>query len=594
MAGGPKEVLVKVLPQPRVSSVTPRYGSVKGGLPVTIHGQYFGSLYSRGYMMHPEKYPLDNVTIGGVPCMSLKLVSDSQIVCIPAPGIGASAVMVSIRDTGTERYYSPFSSRLRAGALAAEAGYRQVHIVVGGSFLPSNPSETDPGFLAVGPSGSTPGTHDDPAASSEAVPLTISRLVTSLAVLGGSIYAGGTFTSARSVPVFGKPGSLSTPGIQKLPQGSNGTTVVHILRYDGHVTWPLGMGVNGDVLALQGFKGSLVVGGAFTEAYPRAGPLVTTGGIAMWNPVTESWSPVGGVIFTGVVMALAAHQGALFAGGRFDRFGPDTGALKNIAVFEEGRWWQLGDGVDGGHVNAIAVAGCKTSQQCLGTEMEVFAGGSFSRAGSVEAARIARWADGQWLSIGSADGDVFALEYAEDKLYVGGAFKTVLSPTGVPVVVDHVAKWQAGVGWTPVGEGVGGTVYSLRFVMGCIYVAGAFNKVCNSFDSASPLKAQRCGDETNPEWFLPAPGVARFCLRNQTIVERTVLPMNTTQGTNSSSSFGNSSSGAWNGTQASDSTFTLESRYTVLRYVWEPLVMERSRAVAKVRALASFLDDSIV
>ncbi len=496
--------------------------------------------------------------------------------------MGAGAVLVSINDTSSKRYYAPGTNRLRVGALIAEAGYRQMQLVLGGGYLPSNPAEADPGCLLMSPSSSAPGTYENPAASAEAVPLIIPRLITSLAVFKGSIYAGGTFTSARSVPVFGKPGTLTVPGIQNTPQGSNGTSVVHIMRYDGHVTWPVGMGVNGDVLALQVYKNALIVGGAFTEVYPRAGAALNTGGIAMWDPSTETWSSIGDFAFTGVVMALAAYQDVLFAGGRFDRFGPSTGSFKNIAVFEKGMWSALGQGVVGGHINAIAVAPCKPESPCSSKEIQMFAGGSFSRAGALDTARIAMWQDGTWHNMGGADGDVFAMTYANDWLYVGGAFTTILSPTGVPLVVDHVAKWNAITGWAPVGEGVGGTVYSLSYVKGCIYVGGSFNKICqNATDSSR--RAQRCADEVNSNRFQKANGVACLCKRNQTFTNTTIVYVDRKDYDNSTAI----PSGYENATMIPQE---MKETYTKMVETWEARVTEGTRAVAKIRAMASFLE----
>ena len=85
-------LIIKVVPQPRVWGVSPRLGPASGNNLVTIQGQYFGSMYSRGYV--DNNYRFSSVSVGGVECLEHKYLSDSQILCRCAPACsrGPSAV----------------------------------------------------------------------------------------------------------------------------------------------------------------------------------------------------------------------------------------------------------------------------------------------------------------------------------------------------------------------------------------------------------------------------------------------------------------------------------------------------------------------
>ena len=103
--------------------------------------------------------------------------------------------------------------------------------------------------------------------------------------------------------------------------------------------------------------------------------------------------------------------------------------------------------------------------------MQLFAGGTFSMAGQVQAKSIAMWDGYDWSSIGSLNGAVHALARLSDWLYVGGTFTEVQfgqigSPYGHHLSLQHVARYREGI-WQSMGSGVGGAVYALiLFVVG--------------------------------------------------------------------------------------------------------------------------------
>ena len=60
------------------------------------------------------------------------------------------------------------------------------------------------------------------------------------------------------------------------------------------------------------------------------------------------------------------------------------------------------------------------------------------------------------------------------------------------------------------GSGVGGAVYALISVRGCVYVGGSFDRVCGS-RSLSTGGAHSCAQEANEENFQTTNSLARMC-----------------------------------------------------------------------------------
>jgi len=92
---GPVQMMLKVLAQPRVFSVIPRYGPTSGGNLVTLLGQDFGTREETSGEGLRRR-----VSLGGIECLSILVVSDSEIVCEAPPGIGGGAAMVELLEDG--------------------------------------------------------------------------------------------------------------------------------------------------------------------------------------------------------------------------------------------------------------------------------------------------------------------------------------------------------------------------------------------------------------------------------------------------------------------------------------------------------------
>jgi len=532
------QLILKVLPQPRVWGVSPRFGPASGNNLVTIRGQYFGSTYSRGYVS--DAYNFTSVSIGGVECLEHKFLTDSEISCRPAPAVGSGGIVVQIDDPGQKG--DPFvSTSERTGVLEARQGYRHVLFAIGGSERAKDPTDIVHGLLGLGPSVHRSGSTTIPASSKDPMELLMPSAITAIAVDRGLVYAGGSFATV-TVPESGKL-DLTT------------VTVNRILRYDGNQVSPLGAGTNGEINVIVAFQGLLAIGGAFTEVYPYRGSAIPTGGVALWNPAEAKWSNLGGLptdTFSGVVMALAAKGDVLVIGGKFDRFSPSTKDMHGLAMYIgiSERWVPMGDGVSGGHVLSLLLhcsgsqdappangtsangtngtcssdsGACNTPGNATGTSLapcgaleslHVYVGGTFSKAGKKTAKGIAMWDGSQWHSPGQLNGQVHSFSYLAGWLYVGGTFTEIQygqieTPYGKHLDIEHLARYRNGE-WEPVGSGVGGPVYTLQSIRGCVYVGGYFDRVCKS-ETVAATRAHRCAQETDPGNFLTVNSLARMC-----------------------------------------------------------------------------------
>ncbi|NLE57867.1 MAG: hypothetical protein GX616_05865 [Planctomycetes bacterium] len=309
--------------------------------------------------------------------------------------------------------------------------------------------------------------------------------VLALATLHGKLYAGGTFTTA----------------------GTEGTS--HIASWDPvSAAWSsLGSGVGGGygvatVHALSVLNEKVYVGGRFTTA-----GTVDANRIACWDPATSTWSALGSGMNWEGVHALVVLDGKLYAGGQFTTAGGIS--AKNIACWDPATstWSALGSGIGGGYqyVYALAVLGGK-----------LYAGGDFAIAGGMTANRIACWdpVTSTWSALGSGMGgtspNVYALTVLHGKLYAGGSFTTAGG-----VNANRIARWDpATLTWSPLGSGLVGTVrpfvHSLGVLDGKVYAGGTFT-------IAGGASANRiaCWDPATSTWlalgagfgqpYLPAP-----------------------------------------------------------------------------------------
>ena len=209
---------LKVYPAPRITSLSPRIGPLSGSVRVTVLGNFFGSLYSRGYAS--DAYGNITVGVGGRSCEEVTFLSDTEVECTVGQGSGTSDVVLSIEDG------------LLTRSASLEAGFTHSNIYAAGAL-----SGNGDGFVATGP-------RSDGSETSMAISrLEVSRVIRTMITLGKNVYAGGAFITA------------------------SGKTVNHIISWEGNDARSLGYGVDGAVNSMLEWGTSVIVAGAMTRAY---------------------------------------------------------------------------------------------------------------------------------------------------------------------------------------------------------------------------------------------------------------------------------------------------------------------------------------
>ncbi|MEO8286509.1 MAG: S-layer homology domain-containing protein [Chloroflexota bacterium] len=314
--------------------------------------------------------------------------------------------------------------------------------------------------------------------------------VLSLAMVGSSLYAGGTYQTA------------------------GGTPAGNVARWDGAAWHPLGSGTDNSVSVLvDDGLGSVLVGGAFASAGGQAIPLLARWNGSTWSavalpidgssPQVYAVAPAGSGLFVGgafgkvgdlsvscialwdgsmwhrlatgngsvglgaMAVAVSDYTGDVYVGGRF--MTANNQVTNNIARWDGAAWHSIGSGLDGSVgplVRSIVVSGT-----------EVYAGGFFTGTGGVPLGRVAHWSGTYWDDMGggvSGGGPqylgplVSAIAISGTDVYVGGDF---LQAGGL--TVNSIARWD-GTRWHSLGTGVQGAVRSISISGDDLYVGGGF------------------------------------------------------------------------------------------------------------------------
>ena len=225
--------------------------------------------------------------------------------------------------------------------------------------------------------------------------------VYALASYGNDLIVGGSFTVA------------------------NGDTVNSVVRWDGTSWSPMGQGIQGTVLALEVYNGEVIAGGNFTSP---------TFGIARWDG--SAWQPLGLGVSSSVV-SLEVHGTDLIVGGSF--IYADTLLVRRIAQWNGTSWDSLGWGVAGTHWDTTPYV-----HTLLSHGGNLYAGGSFIKAGGLTVENVASWDGTTWNALesgidfwGGLGSIVYALAAIDDHLFVGGFFG---SASGIPSY--YMARWD--------------------------------------------------------------------------------------------------------------------------------------------------------
>jgi hypothetical protein len=221
---------------------------------------------------------------------------------------------------------------------------------------------------------------------------------------------------------------------------AGGTLVNNIAKWDGEDWVALGSGLDAVAHAslpfddgTTGGRMALYVSGQF-----RTADGVVVNRIARWDG--ETWSALGTGIHGEAVYALASFDDgsgdgpALFAGGRILSAGGV--AARGVAKWDGTSWSPLGEGVDGGMNQVLAMQAFDD-----GSGPALYVGGDFTTAGGISAQGIARWDGETWSPVGDGyAGTVLTLVVFDDgrgpALYMGGT--------------SGVFRWSGSL-WEPLG-----------------------------------------------------------------------------------------------------------------------------------------------
>lgn len=244
------------------------------------------------------------------------------------------------------------------------------------------------------------------------------------------------------------------------------------------------------------YQGGMVIGGDFK--------LQTDAGVswrlALWDG--SAWRGLGsglpGDWGSGLVAAIAEHNGSLFVGGDLESFPP---YIASLARWDGSSWTNVAPGSEG--VRAL----CEFNGELIG-------GGGIGPLSNNTYATVARWTESGWTAItGAPDGAVTAMMLSDSELLVGGAFataggqpcpgvagwngsvwhgfgqgvsfnvRTVAFYNGSPIAggdvpdrTGRLARWD-GTTWIPLGETINGAVTALRAQGGDLYAGGTFTSI---------------------------------------------------------------------------------------------------------------------
>lgn len=247
---------------------------------------------------------------------------------------------------------------------------------------------------------------------------------------------------------------------------------------------------------------------------------------AMHSPIAAltlsdaDWMPVSGGPYGVQCMAMDS-SGNMYVGGKFRSIGGNTIGMKwdtlpggviqgtpirdslivlnNIAKWDGTRWSSLDSGLTVGNlpnlypgVNAILVQGT-----------DVYVGGFFFQAGSVDVRHIAKWNGTQWSAVGQGFTDeVHALAALGTDIYAGGKFQKIWAGDSV----KGIAKWN-GTAWSSLSVKLA-NAYTGRPVVSAITPSGTDLYVGGYFTLTNAENAVSIAKWNGTTWSRLGSGIA--------------------------------------------------------------------------------------
>ncbi|MFO7890986.1 MAG: right-handed parallel beta-helix repeat-containing protein [bacterium] len=355
--------------------------------------------------------------------------------------------------------------------------------------------------------------------------------VTGLAVYGGNVYAGGTFTTAGGVAVnriARWDGSSWSPlgtgvngrvreiviDLDKVYAGGSFTTAGgvsanHIAVWDGSSWSALGTGVDGDVYAIAVKDNEVYVGGDFQHAGG-----VTANNIAMYNTTTGSWSALNnGVLYSddylmlpflntgweeAIVYDILIRGDDVFVGGGFNKAGADS--AHKVAYWDGSSWHKMHGGIylwEYSYPVCVLSLATDWAHIFAGTSDEFSPGREYMDSNAdvyfIEYAYLYQWSSGMGWSapyeayFGYAEEpQIHALDYSSGMLFAGGEFSPESIDLGIwpddiyatfypDIAGNNIAMWD-GSDWDSLGSGTNGAVFEVVATPNEIWVGGTFTQ----------------------------------------------------------------------------------------------------------------------
>ena len=362
----------------------------------------------------------------------------------------------------------------------------------------------------------------------------IPGIVYSLRFHNGTLYAGGedetgpvlkswnglAWTDLSSAfPGEGRVLALASDGTDLFVAGSFTSPGSNIARWDGSNWYPLGAGLNDQVLGLAFWNGNLYAAGDFSTA----GGLPASG-IARWNG--SQWESLGATFtggnpsrlqvyngelylsggFTAVngqpanslarydgsfhplpghvagdIFTLSADSSRLYFGGDFLYLGSDPELTQATLATGVGAW--NGDTLDNLYSPEFSNGAGFTVFTLAHDGQNLYAGGNFRAIGDVSASQVARWDGSAWTGLASSIENrssttlprVRAIAILNGEVFIGGTFTHVDG-----VAASNVAIWN-GSNWRAAGAGLNGAVHRLVLHQDAIVATGDFSQSGSEF-----------------------------------------------------------------------------------------------------------------
>jgi len=235
--------------------------------------------------------------------------------------------------------------------------------------------------------------------------------------------------------------------------------VNNIAQYDGAKWTGLAKGVDGIVRDLCLMGKDVYACGDFSYADKKDNGGVESNQVARWDGT--KWNPLEKLNVDQQIHALATDGKNLYAGGRFTKIGGKIDA-SNIAKWDGKKWSILTkdkfeSSVGAGTIIAMAWHDGK-----------LFASGGFETIGDEPCSRMAIFDGKAWSEDGNKGLNANVQMFASNgkTLYACGKF----SETGDGTKLNHVAKWN-GTKWEPLGNGVEKEAFGIALDGETVYVA---------------------------------------------------------------------------------------------------------------------------